>query len=260
MCRNQEFDVCEMAITTYLTARRYGLPFTAIPVFPVRLVAHDAITCNTATGVHAPKEIEGKAVGVRAYTVTTGVWVRGILASQFGVDLNKVTWVLADDEHVQAFQKDAPPNTDYRIGADLTQLLSDGEICAAIGAGPTTVPTVKPLIDDPKAAARRLFEETGIYPINHTIVIKDSIIAANPWLPITLFEAFKAAKEQWLAEASDADKQVTGTGIPIDDPIPYGLEPNRKALETVIRYANEQQIIPRYRLEEVFERSTLDLS
>lgn len=260
MCRDQEFDVCEMAITTYLTARRYGLPFTAIPIFPVRLVAHDAITCNTTTGVYEPRDIEGKAVAVRAYTVTTGVWVRGILASEYGVDLNKVTWVLADEEHVRAFEKDAPANTDYRVGADIVQLLSNAEVCAAIGAGPPALPTIRPLIHDPAAAARRLFEETGIYPINHTIVIKNSIIEANPWLPAALFFAFKAAKEQWLARASDDEKQVIGTGIYIDDPVPYGLEANRKALETVIRYANEQQIIPRYRLEEVFESSTIGLS
>ena len=106
MCRGLEFDISEMAITTYLTAKQYGLPFTAIPVFPVRAFHHGAAMGNTAQGVSAPKDLEGKKAGVRAYTVTTGVWSRGILASEYGLDLNKVTWVLADEEHVEQFHAD----------------------------------------------------------------------------------------------------------------------------------------------------------
>src|SRR3954468_2859895 len=125
MCRELEFDVCEMAITTYLTAKRYGLPFTAIPVFPVRAFHHNAAVGNTKAGVSAPKDLEGKKAGVRAYTVTTGVWSRGILANEYGVDLDKVTWVLADEEHVEQFHKDKPANADYQIGANLAAMLAE---------------------------------------------------------------------------------------------------------------------------------------
>ena len=109
MCRQVDLDISEMAITTYLTAKAYGLPFTAIPVFPVRQFHHGTTVGNTKAGVQGPKDLEGKSIGVRAYTVTGGVWARGILASEYGVDLSKVNWVLADEEHVEQFQKDAPP-------------------------------------------------------------------------------------------------------------------------------------------------------
>src|SRR5438874_7172253 len=168
MCRNLEFDISEMAITTYLTAKNYGLPFTAIPIFPVRGFAHNAAVGNTKAGVNGPKDLEGKKAGVRAYTVTTGVWARGILASEYGVDLNKVTWVLADEEHVDAFHKDAPPNAQYQLGADLGKMVVDGELAGGIGVGRVESPDVKPLISGAGAAAKDYYTRAGIYPINHT--------------------------------------------------------------------------------------------
>src|SRR5665213_2952444 len=100
MVRNLEFDVCELAITTYLSAKEYKKPFTAIPIFPARAFPHRALVVNRAAGVSDAKDLEGKRVGVRAYTVTTGVWARAILADTYGVDLDKVTWVIADEELV----------------------------------------------------------------------------------------------------------------------------------------------------------------
>src|ERR1051325_12126574 len=128
MCRTLEFDVSEMAITTYLTARAYNKPFTALPVFVVRAFHHSPIVYNTKAGISSPKDLEGKKVGVRAYTVTTGVWARGILATEYGVDLSKVQWVLADEEHVNEFHKDSPPNVEYRAGANLAELVTSGEL------------------------------------------------------------------------------------------------------------------------------------
>src|SRR5262249_51436611 len=123
MCRSLEFDVCEMAITTYLTAKAYGRPFTAIPVFVMRQFHHAPIVYNVKSGVRTPKDLEGKKVGVRAYTVTTGVWVRGILASEYGVDLDKVTWVLNDQEHVEEYQRSYPPNVVYQAGANFADMV-----------------------------------------------------------------------------------------------------------------------------------------
>ena len=103
MCRGLEFDICEMAFTTYLCARAAGLPFTAFPVFVTRNFHHWAVFINTKSGIRGPKDLEGRKVGVnRGYTVTTGLWARGILHSEYGVDLNKVTWIPTDDEHVAA--------------------------------------------------------------------------------------------------------------------------------------------------------------
>src|SRR5713226_3506978 len=144
MCRALEFDVAEMAITTYLTAKAYNKPFTALPVFVVRQFHHAPIVYNVQSGVTSPKDLEGKKVGVRAYTVTTGVWARGILATEYGVDLSKVTWVLADEEHVREYEK--PSNVMERPGANLAEMLVKGELAAAIGVGKVDSPDVKPLI------------------------------------------------------------------------------------------------------------------
>ena len=124
MCRRLEFDVAEMAITTYLTAKAYHKPFTALPVFVVRQFHHSPIVYNVKSGVASPKDLEGKKVGVRAYTVTTGVWARGILATEYGVDLSKVTWVLADEEHVEEYHKHYPANVVYQAGANLAAMVA----------------------------------------------------------------------------------------------------------------------------------------
>lgn len=261
MCRQLEFDVCEMAITTYVTAKAYGLGFTAIPVFPVRAFHHGAWTYNAATGVKEPKDLEGKKVGMRAYTVTTGVWARGILASEYGVDMSKVTCVLADEEHVEQFHKDAPPMAQYQLGADLAKMLNDGELVAGVGLGRSDNPNIKPLIANAREAAAESYRRTGVYPINHMVVIKDSLLAENPWLAPALFEAFKEAKQRWLAGASEEEKKNAGGGIVEGDPLPYGVEANRKALETIVQYAQDQQIIRRrFEMSELFAAGTLNLS
>src|SRR5262245_57862829 len=128
MCRTLEFDICEMAITTYLTAKVYGRAFTALPVFVMRQFHHAPIVYNVKSGVKSPKDLEGQRVGVRAYTVTTGVWVRGILASEYGVDLSKITWVLNDEEHVEEYQKDYPPNVIYAAGANFGAMVANGDL------------------------------------------------------------------------------------------------------------------------------------
>src|SRR5215475_3309461 len=146
MVRTLEFDVSEMAITTYLTAKAYGKPFTALPVFIMRQFHHAPIVYNVNAGVKSPRDLEGKKVGVRAYTVTTGVWVRGIIATEYGVDLDKITWVVVDEEHVQEYQK--PRNVEERPGANLAEMVAKGELAAAIGVGKVDSPDVKPLFLD----------------------------------------------------------------------------------------------------------------
>ncbi|MGH8059539.1 MAG: ABC transporter substrate-binding protein, partial [Candidatus Entotheonellia bacterium] len=180
MCRGLEFDVSEMAITTYLTAKAYHKAFTAIPVFVVRQFHHSPIVYHVQSGVQSPKDLEGKRVGVRAYTVTTGFWARGILATEYGVDLSKVTWVLNDEEHVSEYQKEYPSNVVYQAGANLAELVAKGELAAAIGVGRVDSPDVKPLIPNAREAEAAWYRKTGIYPINHTVVVKDSLLQADP--------------------------------------------------------------------------------
>src|SRR3954465_6648415 len=148
MVRGNEFDICEMAITTYICARSYGKPMTAVPVFLVRAFHHGAILANTKAGITKPKDLEGKRVGVnRGYTVTTGVWARGVLQDEHGVNLSKVTWILSGDEHVAEYK--APANVvPIEKGKDMNAMLISGELVAAIGVE-VDHPDVKPLIPNP---------------------------------------------------------------------------------------------------------------
>jgi 4,5-dihydroxyphthalate decarboxylase len=266
MCRTLDFDLCEMAITTYLTAKAYDKPFTALPVFVMRQFHHSPIVYNTKSGVKSPKDLEGKKVGVRAYTVTTGVWARGILASEYGVDLDKITWVVVDEEHVREYRK--PANVMERPGANLAAMLVEGELAAAIGVGKIDSPDVKPLIPDAAAAEAAWYRKTGIYPINHTVVVKNALLQSDPSLAPRLFAGFEAAKAQFLKElnsgaepAAEAQVLAKRRSVVGDDPLPNGLARNRKALEAIIRFAHEQKILPRpVTPEEMFAANTLNLA
>ena len=262
MIRGLEFDVSEMALSTYLCARAHGNPITAIPIFPVRAFHHGSLVYSTKSGITSPKDLEGRRVGVRGYTVTTGVWARGILASQYGVDLGAVTWVVAGDEHVEAYR--APSNVVSDPGdGDLARMLDAGEIDAAVAV--VKSPDVKPIVPDPAEAAAKRFGEDGVYPINHTLVVKNELLAANPWLAQELFALFKAAKGKYLEHLAadgpaEGDIQARTRSVVGGDPLPYGIEANRKTLETFFAYTFDQKIIPRkVDVEEVFEPSTLEL-
>lgn len=249
MVRGLEFDISEMAITTYLCARAYGKAFTAIPVFPMRAFHHGAILHNVKRGIRSPKDLEGRRVGVnRGYTVTTGVWARSILQHQYGVDLNRVTWVLSGDEHVAEYQ---PPANVVPIeeGKRMEEMLVAGEIPAAIGVQVDS-PDVKPLIANAREAGFDALRERGLYPINHTVVVSNDVLAAHPDVASDLFTAFSDAKRLYLArlaagEIENADDAFFKAVMDITgDPLPYGIEPNRRMLEAVIGHAVEQHIIP----------------
>ena len=259
MCRGLEFDICEMAFTTYLCARAAGLPFTAIPVFVTRNFHHWAVFINTKSGIKGPKDLEGRKVGVnRGYTVTTGLWARGVLHSEYGVDLDKVTWIPTDDEHVAGFA--GPKNVDYRFrGAKMRDLLLSGEIDAAIGEVAVDVPEIQPLIPDAQNAAFGYFRKTGIYPINHGVVVKNSVLNETPWIADELYRAFDTAKAEYLkdlggTEATTSwDKAAKVNAAVVGDPFPFGIEPNRKALEAITQFAVDQKMVPRkFSVEELF--------
>jgi len=256
MCRGLEFDVCEMAITTYLCAKANNLPFTAIPVFLVRAFHNGAVQINTDAGINAPKDLERKKVGVRAWTVTTGVWAKDILRTEHGVDLDTIDWVVADEEHVQQYQ--LPPNVFMQTGANLGELLAGGDLAAAIGIPKVDAPNVKPLVDNANAAAAEWYKKTGVYPINHTLVVKDELLGANPSLGKDLYDAFKQARDEYaagLASSTDeADAGMKRTAEMVGgDPLPYGIEANRKAMEAIIAAAQSQHILTApTRVEDVF--------
>ena len=250
MVRGLEFDVTEMAITTYICAREHGKRMTAVPVFLVRAFHHGAILVNAKAGIRSPKDLEGKRVGVnRGYTVTTGVWARSILQDEYGVDLSKITWVLSGDEHVAEYR---PPANVVPIepGKKMADMLTSGELAAAIGVD-VEHPDVKPLIPNALEAGLKALRERGHYPINHLVVIKDDLLENNSELAADVFNAFAESKRFYverlksgtIANPTGVDKvhqrvmEITG------DPLPYGIEPNRKVLEELIRHALTQKII-----------------
>ncbi len=266
MVEQLEFDVSEMAVTTYLVARAFDKQFTGLPVVLFRKFHHGTILCNVRSGIRAPKDLEGRRVGMRAYAQTGPTWSRGILQSEYGVDLGKVQWVTYEGSHVREFQD--PANvTRAPEGKKMADMLVAGEIDAAIGAEGLSSPNVRPLIPDAAQVEAAWFKKTGLYPVNHMVVVKRSVVDAHPGILGALFGAFKTAKELYLdrltregpASADDRLtlqlKEMVG-----GDPFPYGVPPDRKSYETLARYAFEHGILPRpYRVEDLFDRSVLDL-
>src|ERR1700729_4199972 len=218
MVRDVEFDVCEMAPTTYMIARARGAPYIALPIFVMRRFHHGGFVVRPDAGIKVPKDLEGKKVGVRAYSVTTGVWTRGIFINEYGLDSSKVTWVVDDEEHVTTLK--LPPNVIHAPpGKSLQSMMASGEIQAGFtgpaGAGragppisnwdmnaPTGGDTgVYPeLIANVEQVETGWFRRTGILPIHGLIVVKDELVGRHPWLPRALMDAFTAAKQPYLEE------------------------------------------------------------
>ncbi len=267
MVRGLEYDISEMAFTTYLCARAFNKPFTAIPVFLTRNFHHRAMVYNVGSGISGPKYLEGRKVAVnRGYTVTTGLWARGILQSEYGVDLSSIAWYPTGDEHVQEYRSPSYVHDDL-LGRDIAEVLTAGEVDAAVGDIRLDSPEIRPLIPDAHDAGADYFRKTGVYPINHTVVIRDSLLAERPWVAEELFNAFKASKETYLGHlsAGDAlspqDKAAIALGDVVGgDPYPFGVEANRKALEAAVRFAVDQGVIPRtVTPEALFASGTLGL-
>jgi 4,5-dihydroxyphthalate decarboxylase len=268
MVRGLEFDVSEMALTTYLCAREHGVRFTALPIFLVRGFHHGAILHNVNAGIRTPKDLEGKQVGVnRGYTVTTGVWARAVLQDQYGVDLDSITWVLSGDEHVEAWQ--APGNVvPLESGRKMEDMLASGALPAAIGVG-SDHPDVAPLIPDATEVGLEALRTSGHYPINHLIVVRDDVLDANPDVAVAVFDAFARSKQLYLEklkagqiENPSAVDQLHAQVMEITgDPLPYGIEPNRKVLENLIDHASRQHILRKpVKLEDVFAKATHGLT
>jgi 4,5-dihydroxyphthalate decarboxylase len=269
MVRELAFDVCEMAVTTYLCAKAHGTRFTALPVFLVRGFHHAAVVHNARSGIRSPRDLEGRKVGVnRGYTVTTGVWVRGILQDEYGVDLDRVTWILSGDEHVTGYRP--PPNVEpIAPGKDLAEMVASGELAAAINLD-VDHPDVAPLIPNATEAGFEALRRRGLYPINHLVVVKDELLAAQPDLAVNVFNAFAEAKNLYVERLrGDAIESPTPTDLMYRrvmemtgrDPLPYGIEPNRAVLETLIRHAVSQKILDGpVAVESVFPESTHNLA
>lgn len=266
MVRDVEFDVCEIAPTTYIIARAYGAPFVALPIFVVRRFHHGGLLVRPDAGIRTPKDLEGKKVGVRAYSVTTGVWTRQVLMDEFGLDNDKVTWVVDDEEHVT--QLKLPANVIHAT-RPLADMMADGELVAgfdgAAGIGRTGNPTggwqeveanYPDLLPDAATLEAEYYARTGVYPMHGTIVVKDAVLASHPWVAKSLYDAFERAKLDYLAklDAVEAGQQLASATdqkyidlrqIVGRDPLPYGIEANRKTIEALEQTAYKQGLTPR---------------
>jgi len=250
MTRNLEFQICEVAVVTYYTARQYGVPITGLPIFPLARFEHNGIILNQNVAKTA-KDLEGKTVGMRAYTVTPGVWARAFLKQEQGVNLDAIHYVMGDDEHVIQFNQDPDiwGNLEYQVGADLQKKLADGEFAGGLSVPPGDYPHLKPLYPDGRAAGIAAYERMGgVYPLTHMMCIRNDVLAELPWLPQAMMEAFKESKE--------VHRKKTGAPVPehsYDDPMPIGLESSRKALALLMDLAVEQHVMKKaLDIDEIF--------
>ncbi|GAA4728655.1 ABC transporter substrate-binding protein [Modestobacter marinus] len=269
MVRDLEFDISEMALTTYLVAKAHGVAFTAVPAFLVRGFHHGAVQVLAGSDVRTPADLAGRRVGVnRGYTVTTGVWARAVLQDEYDVDLSGITWALSGDEHVTQYE---PPANVVPLepGGTMEEQLRSGQLAAVIGADLDS-PDVVPLIPEPTEAGFRALEQRGLYPINHLVVVRNDLLRERPELAAEVFDVFARAKQRYVqrlrAEEIEAPTgtdrmyqrvlQATGS-----DPLPYGLEPNRAVLEQLLRAAVDQRILASpIAVEDVFAAGTTDLT
>ncbi len=282
--RHNEFDVSEMSLSTLvMLASRNESKWMAIPVFPMRFFFPRWTYCNVDAKIENPKDLKGKRVGVPEYQITAALWNRGILQHEYGVRPEDMEWFEERLEDVIKF--DMPKNVSIRKippEKNLASMLIEGEISAAIvyfanrtlvdrsGVSITNNPKVKPLFPDAKKAFIEYYRKTGIFPINHTIVVREEVLKQHPWVAASLYTAFCESKEicyrelhelaerrsslVWISEALEEQKQIFG-----DDPFPYGCKANKKTIETVIDYSYEQNLSRRKpRMEELFAETTLD--
>lgn len=240
MCRTLEYDISEMAVVTYFTMRHYGMPVTAIPVFPSSRVDYGAgILVNKASGVTTAKDLEGKRVGMRSFAVTPCTWQKGYLRDQ-GVDLDKVHWLCHDDEHVEALNADMPKTIEYRLGANVAEMLKAGELDAALGIPVNDAPQVQPLVPDSRERGIERFKQDGVYRLIHLMLIKNSALEADPGLLQATFDAFKESKRVYLESLGESAPKEKW-----DDPLPLGLDEVRASLEELMRHTVDQGILPR---------------
>ena len=267
MVRDLEFDVCEMAPTTYMIARALGAPFIALPIFLMRRFHHGGFVVRPDSGIKQPKDLERKKVGVRAYSVTTGVWTRGIFVNEYGLDSSKVTWVVDDEEHVTSLK--LPSNVVHAPdGKSLASMMASGELQAGF-SGPAGIGRAGPptgaweqraqassvnypeLIANAPEVEAQWFRRTGIYPIHGLIVVKTAVLAQHPFVAKSLFDAFLKAKDAYVARLKAGegngpdDLKYRSLTEVVGDPLPYGLKENMPSIEAMLTYGLQQGLIPK---------------
>jgi 4,5-dihydroxyphthalate decarboxylase len=233
MATQQAYDVSEMALATYMLARVYDKPIVGLPIVLVRSNLLPGLVTTSDSSVTDPRELQGKTLGVRSYSQTSGVWVRGILADAYGLDLSTLKWVTFEGAHVDEYQD---PIHVSRAPADknMADMLMAGELVAAIGV--PLAEGLRTLIPDAARVEADWASRSGVRTVNHIVAVKKELVDRDPQLPRKLTDLFERARG------------TDGANVP-----PVGIEPNRRAFETLARYAFEQGITPgRLTVEELF--------
>ena len=248
MLREAAFDVGELALMTALQAKAYGKPIVLLPAPVSGRFQHHCIGYNADFGVLKPKDIEGRQVGLRTYSQTTSVWTKGVLQHEYGVDLDKVTWLTMADSHLSEHQD---PSNCIRLPPDakLDQMLLDGQMAAGIlGSALPKVPQIRTLIPDPVVAAQQWGEREGVYPINHMIAVRAELAEERPDIIREIY--------RMVAESRAVAPQSVQAKLP-----PLGFLANRKTIELAIEWSFEQKVIPRrFAAEELFDNTTVNLN
>jgi 4,5-dihydroxyphthalate decarboxylase len=258
MMRGREFDICELSLASYLIIRdQHSLPFIAIPAFPHRRFRHSYIFVNSGAGIDVPRDLEGRKVGIRTWQNTAGLWIRGMLEDEYGVDLTTIQWYRQDEEDIPLALPPKLKLTQLAREQNLNRMLVDGEVDALVfpelpSAFKQGDSRVRRLFADAKAEEQRYYRATGLFPLMHTVVIKEDVLEQYPWVANSVLKAFRQSKDlawrrmedprrislAWVRELIEEQRALMGT-----DPWPYDLPANRKALETMIRYSHRQAMI-----------------
>ncbi|MFL6837839.1 MAG: hypothetical protein ACJ8FZ_11100 [Bradyrhizobium sp.] len=236
MVREQAFDVSEMAIVTYLMAKSVGKPMVLLPDVVLARFQHAYALYNSRHGTLTPADLNGKRVGIRSFTTTTGAWLRGILANDYGVDLTSIDWVTFEDAHVAEFRD---TTTRAAAGKQIVQMLIDGELDAVLGEQ-SGHPDLKPLFSDVAAEAKAWFARHGVVPINHMVVVSQTLSDKHPDVVREV--------HRLLADAASAATPR------------FSVDEMRRSLEMIIRYTAQQELIPRaFAMDELFDDVTRSL-
>jgi 4,5-dihydroxyphthalate decarboxylase len=233
MAADLAYDISEMALVTYMLARVFNKPIVALPIVLVRSSLLPGLVTAKDGPIQGPADLNGKTLGIRSYTQTSGVWVRGILQDGFGVDLKSLKWVTFEGAHLDEFKD--PPNVS-RASADknMADMLQSGELAAAIGL--PAADNLRTVVPDAAKAEADWAQKSGIRTVNHIVVVKQDVLDRKPGFKQELTELFERARG------------TNGASVP-----PIGIEPNRPAFEAIARYAYEQGITPKqYTPEELF--------
>lgn len=284
---NQEFDVSEMSLSSLLIVTARGdSPWVALPIFCQREFFHTWAWVRADAGIERPADLKGKRVGVPEYQQTAALWSRGVLQHEFGVHPTEIEWFMEripERSHGGATGFTPPPGIRFnQISAErnIGEMMMAGELDATLLymtrknlTDRSTIqfegnPTVRKLFPDGRAETARYFQKTGIFPINHGVVVRRSILEQHPWVALNLFNAFRLAKEQVLAEARTLAETHRSLGLLSDDaaqalqadPYPYGVRSNTHVLETIAQYSHEQGLTPRVlSFDDIFWPATLEL-